>query len=131
MADGPYIVTTKLSAAIPSSKPCERPYDALSRVAVATLGDAQGRAHDVVFRVESEASDEGPIKAFDQAYETLLRLPESGGTVGPLPDGTVIEVEPTTWADLATPSERGRTTYHQGSYQWDQQRILDAFNAKE
>jgi hypothetical protein len=28
------------------------------------------------------------------------RISESGGTVGPLPDGTVIEVEPADWATI-------------------------------
>jgi hypothetical protein len=37
----------------------------------------------------------------DWATSAVANLRESGGTVGPLPDGTVIEVERTLWSSLA------------------------------
>jgi hypothetical protein len=54
----------------------------VSRRAVATLEEARGLA-------ALPCGISNPSH-FHQA----VRLPESGGTVGPLPDGTVIEVEP-------------------------------------
>lgn len=56
----------------------------VSRRAVATLEEAQAWAHG----------------GMDMFYEAALAIPETGGKVGPLPDGTVIEVEPVAWADL-------------------------------
>ena len=49
-------------------------------------------------------------------------IPESGGTVGPLPDGTVIDVELVEYADLWPYDILGAN--------W-QQRTIDAFNTKE
>jgi hypothetical protein len=34
-------------------------------------------------------------------YDAIVDLSESGGTIGPLPDGTIIEVKPVTWDDVA------------------------------
>jgi hypothetical protein len=54
-------------------------------------------------------------------------VPESGGTIGPLPDGTVIEVTPQTWGQLsqaAGPQYRNR-------YAMSNVAILDAFNKRE
>jgi hypothetical protein len=64
-------------------------------------------------------------------------LPESGGTVGPLPNGTVIEVEQVGWSELARLAGRTRYTVPPdepvpdglGRRGW--QVILDAYNARQ
>src|SRR5262245_5521435 len=77
-----------------------------SRRAVATLDKAREAARPII----EAAWPEGSVKlaaSYDDADESTLRfhdahadvdsLPESGGTIGPLPDGTVIEVLPVVW----------------------------------
>lgn len=98
----PFIATTKGPSTIPGVG-VMLAID--SRLAVATLGDnrpdyhipgrvtAQGEA----WRIAWESY--GGKGAADSAerrrdLNAALTLPESGGSVGPLPDGTVIEVEP-------------------------------------
>lgn len=53
-----------------------------------------------------------------------LAIPESGGTVGPLPDGTVIEVEPTEWGELVHAGRLDRDAD-------DERLIIDAYNAAQ
>jgi hypothetical protein len=71
----------------------------VSRRAVATLEEARGLA-------ALPCGISNPSH-FHQA----VRLPESGGTVGPLPDGTVIEVEPVSdlYLGSAVPHDRYMT----------------------
>jgi hypothetical protein len=61
------------------------------RRAVATLEEAR----EWVYR----SLDRDPLPVAGR-LGMAMGLPESGGTLGPLPDGTVIEVEPVTWHDL-------------------------------
>jgi hypothetical protein len=85
----PYIVTTKRPAKVDHDEErAEREH--VSRRAVATLEEVKAHAASEVERREHDD---------DQFFATAL-LPESGGSVGPLPDGAVIEVEQTTWRDL-------------------------------
>jgi hypothetical protein len=79
----PYIITT-LHPWADATEPARR---ARTRRAVATLDEAKG----AVIR------ELGP--RIDSAYEWDLGL--AGGTVGPLPDGTVIEVKRVAWLNLA------------------------------
>jgi hypothetical protein len=58
-------------------------------VAVATLDEARGYAVNVWYAAEPGDRDEHSLARRD----ACLRIPESGGTIGPLPDGTTIEVE--------------------------------------
>jgi hypothetical protein len=129
----PFIVTTKRPEIYeedysgPSwSSPCE------FRVAVATLDKAREWAHG---RIANAADHyEGLIgPAWPKTHHWLDdHLTESGGTVT-LPDGSVIEVKPTTWADLA--SEAGvDSAVRNRAVNGDramQQHILDAWNAQE
>jgi hypothetical protein len=56
------------------------------------------------------------------SYEDAARsLPKAGGTVGPLPDGTVIEVKSIDWPDLFIDG---------GPALFSESDILDAYNAK-
>ena len=64
--------------------------------AVATLPEARRAAHAVILRCERASTvefDTGP-------YRDATNVSEAGGTIGPLPDATVIEVERVTFADL-------------------------------
>jgi hypothetical protein len=91
----PYIVTTKRDdgpklgwiVGVPSC----------SRRAVATLEEA---VSEVKRAVKVIATETGRVAATTEQAMAIVALPESGGTVGPLPDGTVIEVEPKLWRDL-------------------------------
>lgn len=124
---GPYIVTTKRH--VPEwhrdhMLTLKAHDEILSRVAVATLEDARDR----IEKTEGYAGN---------VYDDL---PESGGTIT-LPDGTVIEVEETTWIRLVmdirakaskTAGRDGLDTL--GAMDGDteaQRQILDAFNAQE
>jgi hypothetical protein len=99
----PYIVTTKRE---PQDDGMGRSwFEHVSRRAVATLEKLPGMT-------ESQ----------------MVALKEHGGTVGPLPDGTMIEVEQTTWADLAL--ALGWLSFDGGSTE-GQQRLLDAYNARQ
>lgn len=63
-------------------------------VAVATLEEAREEAknHADNLPIEDKA---GPW------YRAIDALPESGGSVGPLPDGTIIEVSRVAWGTIA------------------------------
>jgi hypothetical protein len=80
----PYIVTTKRPAKVDHDEErAEREH--VSRRAVATLEEARDFIYSLC--AETDVDDE-------RIADDIDRLPESGGTVGPLPDGTVIEVKP-------------------------------------
>jgi hypothetical protein len=65
--------------------------------------------------------------------EEAQRIIEFGGTAGPLPDGTVIEVEAVTWqmlwyvSDLDAEELAGAL----GGIEACRRRILDAYNARQ
>lgn len=120
----PYIVTTT------ERGPVEPGIDwsnltSVSRRAVATLEEAKQRATAPVF---AHFRAHGPAQPL---YNAIEALPEHGGTIGPLPDGTVIEVEPVPWEavakragypplNLAALSKRHRAEY--------QESILGTYN---
>lgn len=59
--------------------------------------------------------------------------PESGGTIGPLPDGTVIEVAPVTLPELATSANVPLPDYSQtdlAGHALATGRIIDAYNSR-
>jgi hypothetical protein len=102
----PYIVTTKRRGYMGLG--LVRSPRVVSRRAVATLEEAQ----DLV----REAG----------ATVTAAVITESGGTIT-LPDGTVIEVEQTTWWTLASHAGfKGANRAAQAEYL-----ILDAYNARQ
>lgn len=78
-----------------------RPKD--TRRAVATVDEAQEYVDQIDYRYE---------------------VPESGGTIGPLPDGTVIEVEAVKWDALAGETGTPLTAMDGGGTE----RIIDAYN---
>jgi hypothetical protein len=89
----PYIVITTdtlLYAEDPTAEfePDAKPVQQI-RTAVATLDEARGAADRIVLDGYADS-----FKSANDDRNALLALPESGGTIGPLPDGTVIEVRP-------------------------------------
>lgn len=85
----PYIITT--SEPFDAEKHVHRP--AFSRRAVVTLDEAREATTAIIV--------DGPNRygTDAQILESYV-LPEQGGTIGPLPDGTVIEVGRVEWGDL-------------------------------
>lgn len=97
----PYIITTRPAADPPNEQHGVKA-EVLSRRPVATLDDAQWAVMLTIAQQNWEAEGgTGPAAATpaerDQADEAIG---PDGGTIGPLPDGTVIEVELTTWATI-------------------------------
>jgi hypothetical protein len=82
----PYIIETRMAAEPPNQNVAVRAA-VLTRTAVATLADTE-YAVDLAIEEHGGSIDEWPD------------IPESGGTVGPLPDGTVIEVRRVKWRDI-------------------------------
>jgi hypothetical protein len=114
----PYIITTRRNRA--ETAPLTFP----SRRAVATLEEGA--------RLIYSAAGERWYSAwsYDQC---LCKFPESGGAVGPLPDGTVIEVEHKTWGTLldriAARGQRPPCVYPRSDK--DRVATIDAYNARE
>jgi hypothetical protein len=71
--------------------------DVRSRRAVATLDEARERARTIVQGQDWERH----TITLGSWCASVRNLGESGGTIGPLPDGTVIEVERAHWYDIA------------------------------
>jgi hypothetical protein len=91
----PYVITT--GASWGKNLGARDKYAVTSRRAVATLADARAAANDAIYRGEGESDHAHHWQPF---YVDADALPEHGGRVGPLPDGTVIEVEPLDWRAL-------------------------------
>jgi hypothetical protein len=111
----PYIVTTNSPRG--SFYP-PHPNVAISRRAVATLEEARSSVHAVIHPLRTNQR-----QGFDEASRLIT---ESGGTIT-LPDGTIIEVESTSWYDLAVAVKylgRGYVTKEEGP------EVLVAWNAK-
>ena len=92
-----------------------------TRVAVATLDEARDY---VATSIESSPAWIGtthPFNGLDGLVSAAGRLPESGGTIGPLPDGTIIEVSRVGLRELADQSGIASDVYGRD--------ILAAFNA--
>jgi len=68
-------------------------YAVTSRIAVATLDEAR---HAAWMATDLADTDQGRFRT------AIAHFPADGGTIGPLPDGTVIEVR----RELVTPTRR-------------------------
>jgi hypothetical protein len=113
----PYIVTTKRPIMY------GEPIKDVSRRAVATHAQALLIASGVYQQAVGYRKNLGAEENLRRQAEDFARwgswdVPESGGTVGPLPDGTVIEVERVTWGQLAYRA-------------FEKQEILDAYKARQ
>ena len=112
----PYVITTKRPRGVyPELGPL------VSRRAVATLEEA-------ILQTYTSLASEPEL---DEAARAIKALPKSGGTVGPLPDGTVIEVEPIghydLWVAAGRPESQSRGEHHMPS----RVELVDAFNARQ
>ena len=92
----PYIITTTGPRHVPFDDGDYIDGTETTRIAVATLEEAR----DVVTGIVEER-EPFSHKVQETAGSNLSAMRESGGTVGPLPDGTVIEVRAVAWQDLA------------------------------
>lgn len=114
----PYVITTRTEGRQPG-----REFDArYSRRAVATLDEVKRYAH-------SAASELGYSKP--EHHDAIEALPESGGTVGPLPDGTTIEVEAVTRQWLWLQLQGFAHGYAPEALAQQDGKLCDAFNAKQ
>jgi hypothetical protein len=129
VSNGPYIVTTKRQLAgrvnVPTADAGPQPfggerYRVLSRRAVATLDEAV----QVIFTALDGLKTHRRVRQMIEA-----------GPIGPLPDGTIIEVEATTWQALAEYggllSDGGLIYAAERGSPDAQQRILDAWNTRQ
>jgi hypothetical protein len=115
----PYIVTTKRRTL---AQPAGRWYaEPVSRRAVATLEEARDSIYSLC--AEKDVDDE-------RIADDIDHLPDSGGTVGPLPDGTVIEVEQVKWSAFEGP-EWSPFLPDQEPPDFIKAEILDAYNARQ
>lgn len=104
----PYVVTRRQPG---------RPDDELP--AVATLEEARLVAAEITLPYALAVQPPA-----DKAYAAACgAIPESGGTIGPLPDGTVIEAESVIWTELADRADCFPVP-------WSHERILAAYNAR-
>ena len=130
----PYIITRSAVDFTPVHGEPWHPVKTLSRVAVATLEEACETAWTIIDEAEEQRGDlPGPSR---DAYSLAVAdLPESGGTVGPLPYGTIIGVELATWEALremrppAGCTERNRAVWPPTWSKLHQGEIILAFNA--
>jgi hypothetical protein len=117
----PYIVTTKRRGYMGLG--LVRSPRVVSRRAVATLEEADSLVREILVEHGERAGVAPP-------------LPEGGATLSPLPDGTVIEVEQTTWAilggilDCNENVRLGLIKRAEAGHRTAQQTILDAYNAR-
>jgi hypothetical protein len=115
----PYIVTT--------TRPVARPDAAIFRHqrAVATLGEAREAAMGEVEAVAFATA------GFDHLHTVASELPEAGGTIGPLPDGTVIEVERMSVERLCNMIPPEVLSTNALAWSRSSDLIIDAFNAQQ
>lgn len=91
----PYVITRSLQQAASRMPDATQAGKVVSRHAVATLAEARDYALTIVLRAERDHDDGRWAGKYSELDEAARTLSESGGTVGPLPDGTVLEVKPT------------------------------------
>lgn len=121
----PYIVSTSLHEDIPA-----RPGMALKTPtgsqAVATLEEARESAYQEVVAQVNDTTHEGTPG--DGLKDACCDLTESGGTIGPLPNGCVIDVRETDYDELANIA--GEWIDPEGDLTASEEaRIIDAYNA--
>lgn len=103
----PYIVTVNQPGCPPEADP----------TAVATIEEARDAAVDHITGTPNTADGEWTLLQACQA------LAETGGVVGPMPDGYVIDVRPVTWEELHALSSCSIP-----SHASNHEHVLDAYN---
>lgn len=134
---GPYLVTTKRPEVIYGDDDCMHiAPEEESRRATGTLGEAREAAADEVLAVRDALEEhrdewEQACEPYDSLVVAALAIPESGGTVGPLPDGTLIQVEPVEYIALwwDVPYDDALPLYP--SNPEDRPKIIAAWNARQ
>ena len=93
----PYIITTK-----PSMLHSHIDTPGVTRTAVATLEEMRQKAFGAIDRASKMDRDmNSDEQRADRGFRLAVRFDlDDGGTVGPLPDGTVIEVQRVLWSAL-------------------------------
>lgn len=117
----PYIIETttpEMSSYIEPGQPWPR---TVSRRAVATLEEAQREAWTIV-----ADSPTGADHSLMEWRRDAANVPAEGGTIGPLPDGGVIEVRQVSWTSLRTMSGIDESSVPGSRPDSD---IIPAFNA--
>lgn len=93
----PYIITTTDPQHVCLSMPERCGVEPIvTRRAVATLDEARDWGADIVQDRANNFSESAQVQSdygYLAAVNAALDIDESGGTIGPLPDGTVIEVQ--------------------------------------
>jgi hypothetical protein len=119
----PYVITT--TAGTGDGYPCNTPSGfAEIRRAVATLDEALEYAHSLV--PDDEHFDH------NNRHAAIDSLGNHGGTVGPLPDGTTIQVEKVGWLDLSRSARiPDGWADHGEPTELRQRSIIDAYNAAQ
>lgn len=120
----PYLITVKRQPPLRAQIANEPEWEVLSQRAVATLEDARKAAGLTVGQSGGKVSDW--VRYYDEAAAI-----KPGEMMGPLPDGTVIGVELSTWPWLATDHGLGETVLgHMAAsgVHEAQESILTAFN---
>lgn len=111
----PYIITTTTRRGPEGATKFD-----VTRRAVATLDEAREEAWDAYSQPDDVARE-----TLDALAEQVFAITEQGGTIGPLPDGTRIEVETATWDELA--DDAGTPLYPAVV---SHSEIIDAYNAE-
>jgi len=127
----PYIITTHQSgltaeevAREVAHNPTGHGFRGYSRTAVATLDEALSDVSTIVCNLMAGEN-------FGQYQDQFRAIGDSGGSVGPLPDGTVIEVQRATWERLT--HDAGLPIWHLPIQPLpaERHRIIRAFNAAQ
>lgn len=106
----PYVVCINRPGCLPEADP----------TAVETIDEAREVAQDAVRMSSQDAPDgEGYGSSFEQAYT----LPETGGVIGPMPDGYVIDVQRVEWSALPM-----FDTHRPDVYRSNRAAVIDAYN---
>ena len=113
----PYIITTH-TVAVASLTPSRNRSGGTASRAVTTLDEARATAIEVVDRL--------PGDGYNEWHAEADNLPDAGGTIGPLPDGTVIEVARVEWEPFAT--DIGYDYAYVADGMLTEADIIDAFN---
>ena len=113
----PYVITTITRRPLHPDDTAPTDAESVSRRAVATLEEARD-VWDAALTALGDSTGN-----YDSTPEDM---PEPGGTVGPLPDGTVIEVEPVDWMRIA--HDAGRMV-PVGANPRAEREAIDAYNA--
>jgi len=115
----PYIITTNRAT------PGIVAHDIMPRRAVATLDEARNDLAGYCPVPEHPGRPIGEKHPAATFADSVRNLPESGGTIGPLPDGTVIEVEQVPFHELMI-----RASIEPPDNGMLDAAILEAFNAE-